>query len=140
MSRTLLIFAAFLTSCAANNFGTGPLELEESEPTDAGRRDASTRADASVRRDASTRTDASVVKKGCEGDAPHGCYTLTDDSPEGCPDKSPEIPLGLPAFTEWDLCNGGAVTAGQTCVWEGPDGATANCLCDTGVHWLCLYL
>jgi hypothetical protein len=139
MSRSPLIFAALLTSCAANNYGTGEVELEESVAPDAGRRDAGNRTDAG-RRDASTRTDASSAPKGCEGDAPHGCYTLTDDSPEGCPEKSPEIPLGLPPLTEWDLCNGAAVSAGQTCVWEGPGGATANCLCDTGVHWLCFYL
>lgn len=132
-----------LAGCASNNSG-----LEEA-PLDV--RDASTvRRDGSVTRDAASR-DASTrdagrgdartaTPVGCAGDAPHGCYTLSADSPDGCPEKAPEIPTLLPAFPDWDLCNNLGVSAGQTCVWEGPEGATASCLCDTGVHWICLYL
>ncbi|MET0287251.1 MAG: hypothetical protein ABW352_22390 [Polyangiales bacterium] len=141
-----LTAALLLPACAANTVGTGEAELEERDGgRDAGRRDAG-RTDASIRADASTprpRGDASVPSgesKTCPSGEPHSCYVLTDDSPEGCPEIAPEIPLGLPALPDWELCNGGKVSAGQTCVWEGPGGGSANCLCDTGVHWLCLYL
>jgi hypothetical protein len=127
-----------LAACASNQNSI------EGEPLDV--RDASTsrRDGGLMARDASrdaARSDARTASEaGCTGDTPHGCYTLSDDSPEGCPEQAPEIPTLLPAFPDWDLCAGFAVSAGQTCVWDGPEGATASCLCDTGVHWICVYL
>lgn len=76
----------------------------------------------------------------CNDKTPHGCYTPATGNPTGCPAQSPEIPTGYPSLDQWDLCNNLAVGAGATCAYNGPNGSTASCLCDTGVHWLCLYL
>lgn len=88
----------------------------------------------------STPTNPGTGAGACNDKTPHGCFTPAADNQKGCPALSPEIPLGYPSIDQWDLCNGGAVGAGATCVWNGPNGATATCICDTGAHWLCAYL
>jgi hypothetical protein len=87
-----------------------------------------------------TRPGTTTGSGTCDDKTPHGCFTPAPGNPAGCPKNSPEIPLGLPSLDMWDLCNGGAVGAGATCSYNGPGGDTASCLCDTGVHWLCVYL
>jgi hypothetical protein len=83
---------------------------------------------------------ASDAGAACNDKTPHGCFTPAPGNDKGCPAQSPEIPLLLPGLDQWDLCNGAAVGAGTSCTWNGPNGATASCICDTGVHWICVYL
>jgi hypothetical protein len=75
----------------------------------------------------------------CDDKTPHGCFTPAPGNPAGCPAQSPEIPLGYPSIDTWDFCNGGKVSAGGSCTWNGPNGGSALCLCDAGAHWLCIY-
>lgn len=88
----------------------------------------------------STPSNPSPGTGACNDQTPHGCYTPAAGNNAGCPKQSPEIPTGYPSLDQWELCNGGAVGAGTSCSWEGPNGSTATCVCDTGVHWLCAYL
>lgn len=90
--------------------------------------------------DGGTKPGTTTGSGTCDDKTPHGCFTPATGNPMGCPKNSPEIPLGLPSLDMWDLCNGGAVGAGASCSYTGPGGETASCLCDTGVHWLCVYL
>jgi hypothetical protein len=75
----------------------------------------------------------------CNAQTPHGCYTLSPASPMGCPARVPEYEDGYPALDQWDSCNGFAVSAGVVCEWVGPNDVRSSCLCDSGVHWICIY-
>lgn len=67
----------------------------------------------------------------CAGDTPHGCYSLAAGQLPDCPEKPPELPW------KYMGCNG--VAAAQACTYEN-GSKMFDCLCDTGVHWLCAYI
>jgi hypothetical protein len=73
----------------------------------------------------------------CGGTTPHGCYTPHADNPAGCGAQIFEQSAFYPPLEEWMGC--GTVQAYQTCNYDTPDGKVANCVCDTGLHWLCTY-
>lgn len=76
----------------------------------------------------------------CAGDTPHGCYTLAPDQHAGCPQQIPEIRTLYPFnLGKWDRCSHGAVRPYAICRYTGPDRARGACICDTGLHWICLY-
>lgn len=72
----------------------------------------------------------------CEGATPHGCYVAAADNPMGCPPQIHEQSAYYPPMDEWVECSSPWYTA---CNYTKPEGGTANCMCDTGVHWLCTY-
>jgi hypothetical protein len=67
----------------------------------------------------------------CGGDTPHGCYSLAPDQLPDCPEQSPELPW------KYAGCNG--LAPAQACTYQNA-GKMFDCICDTGVHWLCFYV
>ena len=67
----------------------------------------------------------------CGGDTPHGCYSLAPNQIAECPEQSPELPW------KYAGCNGVAPAA--ACSYQNA-GKMFDCICDTGVHWLCFYV
>jgi len=81
----------------------------------------------------------------CDGTTPHGCYVAQPGNHSMCPAQSPEQSAYYPPMAEWKGCNGimPAQPFGQdpmaSCSYKGSQGQVATCLCDTGLHWLCMY-
>jgi hypothetical protein len=77
----------------------------------------------------------------CGGDTPHGCFTPQADNADGCPSAIPEVPTSL--FGQRPSCDGSATTLTTVCSYDGPRGGSnsgvANCVCDVGERWLCVY-
>jgi|GEM_PF-4674139 hypothetical protein len=72
----------------------------------------------------------------CGGSTPHGCYVAAADNPMGCPPQIHEQSAYYPPTDEWVSCSSPWFTP---CNYTKPEGGTANCACDSGVHWLCTY-